>query len=151
MSAPRSMRLVVVESPYAGKAPGWAKRIPGMRWAAEAWVRWRHVRYARAAVRDCILRGEAPIASHLLLTQPGILRDHVPGERRTGIEAGLAWGDRGDLSAFYVNEGTSNGMRLGAEWADRVGRAHETRTVPGWRRCPFLWRLTRDSAWRRSL
>jgi hypothetical protein len=37
------------------------------------------------------LRGEAPIASHLLYTQPGVLNDGVPAERAHGIEAGLAW------------------------------------------------------------
>jgi hypothetical protein len=45
----------------------------------------------RAAVRDRILRGESPIASHLLYTQPGFLKDDVPEERHLGIEAGLAW------------------------------------------------------------
>jgi hypothetical protein len=38
-----------------------------------------------------LLRGESPIASHLLYTQPGILKDDVPEERPLGIEAGLAW------------------------------------------------------------
>lgn len=64
------MRLVVLESPYAGDVE-------------------RNVRYARAAVRDCLDRGEAPIASHLLYTQPGVLDDLVPAERAMGIEAGL--------------------------------------------------------------
>jgi hypothetical protein len=44
-------------------------------------------------VRDrIIIAGEAPIASHLLYTQPGVLRDEIPEERRHGIDAGLAWG-----------------------------------------------------------
>ena len=46
--------------------------------------------YARACVRDSLLRGEAPIASHLLYTQPGVLRDNVAGEREQGIAAVLA-------------------------------------------------------------
>jgi hypothetical protein len=56
------MRLVVLESPYAGDVDA-------------------NVEYARACVRDALQRGDAPIASHLLYTQPGILRDEVPAER----------------------------------------------------------------------
>ena len=41
--------------------------------------------YARACVADCLRRGEAPIASHLLYTQPGVLDDDVPEERAQGI------------------------------------------------------------------
>lgn len=66
------MRLVILESPYAGDVE-------------------KHVAYARACVRDSLSRGEAPIASHLLYTQPGILRDEVSKERQWGIDAGLAW------------------------------------------------------------
>ena len=47
----------------------------------------RNVRYARACVRDSLLRGEAPIASHLLYTQPGVLRDNVAGEREELLPA----------------------------------------------------------------
>jgi len=51
------MRRVVVESPYS------APTIDGIA---------HHIDYARACLRDCIQRGEAPIAPHLLLTQPGL-------------------------------------------------------------------------------
>ena len=63
------MKLVVIESPYAGQIA-------------------RNVEYARACMADSLRRGEAPIASHLLYTQPGILRDEVEGERELGINAG---------------------------------------------------------------
>src|ERR1019366_3199089 len=62
------MRLVIVESPYAGDIEA-------------------NVAYARACVRDALARGEAPFVSHLLYTQPGILRDEVPAERERGIAA----------------------------------------------------------------
>ena len=65
------MRLVIVESPYAGDVE-------------------ENVRYARACLADCLARGEAPFASHLLYTQPGVLDDDVPGERALGIAAGFA-------------------------------------------------------------
>ena len=50
------MRLVIVESPYAGDIEA-------------------NVAYARACLGDCLSRGEAPFACHLLYTQPGVLRD----------------------------------------------------------------------------
>ena len=71
------MRRVILESPYAG--------------ATEADIE-RNVVYAREALRDSLLRGEAPIASHLFYTQKGVLLDNVPQERAIGIAAGLAWG-----------------------------------------------------------
>ena len=41
-------------------------------------------------MRDCLLRGEVPFASHLFYTQPGILDDNKPDERVFGIMAGKA-------------------------------------------------------------
>lgn len=85
------MKLVIIESPYAGDVE-------------------RNVEYARAAVRDSLARGEAPIASHLLYTQPGILRDEVPEERQWGVGAGLAWRRVAEMAVFYVDHGWSAGM-----------------------------------------
>jgi hypothetical protein len=106
-------RLVIVESPYAGEIV-------------------TNVRYARAAVRDCFLRGEYPIASHLLYTQVGILDDHDKAERALGIEAGLAWGKAASRSVVYTDRGITDGMKLGIERATLEGRVVEMRTVPGW-------------------
>jgi hypothetical protein len=133
-------RLVIVESPFAGRPTGVIAKIPGLRAVAATVLRWRNVRYARAAVRDSVLRGEAPIASHLLLTQPGILRDDVLAERRLGIDAGLAWGRPEHFvpanmpaSAFYVDLGASEGMVYGARVASSLGRPVDRRTLPSWR------------------
>lgn len=98
-----SKRLVIVESPYAGDVS-------------------RNERYARRALRDCLMRGEAPIASHLLYTQPGVLDDNKPEERAMGIEAGLAWGVFADATVVYADHGISGGMRLGMVRATREGR-----------------------------
>ena len=83
--------LVIIESPYAGDVG-------------------RNIAYARAAVRDSVLRGEAPICSHLLFTQDGILRDEIEEERDLGIEAGIAWRRVCDYAVFYVDYGWSKGM-----------------------------------------
>jgi len=93
------MKLVVVESPYGGNV---------------AWVE-RNVRYARACLRDCLMRGEAPFASHLLYTQPGVLQDEVSEERELGILAGFCWRGQADLTAVYTDLGISKGMQQGIQ------------------------------------
>jgi hypothetical protein len=108
------MRLVAIESPYAGDVE-------------------RNVRYARAAVHDCLARGEAPIASHLLYTQPGVLRDDVPEERQEGIDAGLAWAAKADARVVYTDLGLSGGMQYGIAHARRLGQPIEYRTLGDWR------------------
>ncbi|MDB5522790.1 MAG: hypothetical protein JWM58_553 [Rhizobium sp.] len=103
-------RLVILESPYAGDVA-------------------RNERYARACLRDSLLRGEAPMASHLLYTQPGVLDDLLPHERATGIQAGLSWGMRADATVVYVDLGTSPGMHFGISHAMSVGRPVEYRNL----------------------
>lgn len=107
-----SRRRVILESPYAGDVE-------------------TNVRYARACVRDSLMRGEAPIASHLLYTQPGILDDGDPAERALGIDAGLAWGVEAAATVVYEDRGLSRGMAYGIENAARAGRPVERRTLGG--------------------
>ncbi len=105
------MRLVILESPYAGDVEA-------------------NVEYARACLRDCLLRGEAPIASHLLYTQPGVLNDNEPAERQQGIDAGLAWRRVADASVVYTDRGISRGMQYGIDAATAVGIPVEMRKLP---------------------
>lgn len=107
------MRRVIVESPYAGDVE-------------------RNVKYARAAMRDCLHQGEAPYASHLLYTQEGVLDDDVAAERRLGIAAGLAWGDVADLVVVYEDFGVTKGMRYAIDRHLSEGRTVEYRTLPNW-------------------
>jgi hypothetical protein len=106
------MRLVIVESPYAGDVEA-------------------NVEYARACVRDALLRGEAPIASHLLYTQPGILNDDIPNERQHGIDAGLAWRRAADASVVYTDRGISKGMEYGIAASRDAGLEIEYRKLNG--------------------
>ena len=92
------MIRVILESPYAGDVE-------------------RNVKYARMAVRDSLSRGEAPIASHLLYTQEGILKDEIPEERQWGIDAGLAWKEVALKHVFYVDYGYSRGMEYAKQYA----------------------------------
>ena len=106
------MRLVVIESPYAGNVD-------------------RNLRYLRACLRDSLMRGEAPFASHALYTQPGVLDDGVPEERRHGIEAGFAWRRRADAVVFYVDLGISRGMEEALARAAQEGLTTEHRFLGG--------------------
>lgn len=102
------MRRVVVESPYSGYV-------------------YRNVAYARKAVLDCLERGEAPIASHLLF--PDILDDSVLVERLTGIAAGHAWIDVADAVVVYADHGVSAGMAAGIECGVLAGKPVEYRYI----------------------
>ena len=97
------MIRVIIESPYAGNVE-------------------RNLACARAAMRDSITRGEAPIASHLLYTQPGILDDGLAEERRLGIAAGLRWGELAELAVVYRDFGITAGMREGIAAAEVANR-----------------------------
>lgn len=106
------MIRVLVESPFAGDVE-------------------ENIRYARKCMADCFQRGEAPFASHLLYTQPGILNDAIPEERRLGIDAGLIWGSMAEKTVVYVDRGISSGMKYGIANAEAAGRPIEYRTVEG--------------------
>lgn len=71
------------------------------------------MRYLRACIRDSLMRGEAPFASHAIYTQPGVLDDLIPHERLFGIHAGFAWRRFASCTALYVDLGLSQGMLIG--------------------------------------
>lgn len=96
------MRRVVIESPYAGHVA-------------------INVAYAMRAVRDCIERGEAPIASHLLFTQRGLYHDSAKEERDTCMRAGHVWIPVADSVVVYEDYGVTAGMEIGIG----VAREHE--------------------------
>lgn len=96
------MKLVIIESPYAGNIK-------------------KNVHYARQCVRHSLRLGEAPLASHLLYTQEGILKDDIYDERVLGMEAGFAWGKAADYVVAYTDLGVSPGMRVGIERARAAG------------------------------
>lgn len=118
------MRCVVLESPFKREGATHDERKESMR---------RHLRYLRAAMRDCLMRGEAPFASHGLYTQPRVLDDENPDQREHGILAGFAWADRADATVVYGDLGISQGMALSIARATRLGQPIEYRRVPGWR------------------
>lgn len=103
-------RRVVIESPYAGEIV-------------------RNLAYARAAMHHCLLQYEAPYASHLLYTQPGVLDDNDKNERALGIQAGFVWREHADLTAVYIDYGITPGMWAGIEHAHGIGIPIAWRTL----------------------
>lgn len=89
--------------------------------------------YLRACMRDCLLRGEAPFASHGLYTQPGVLDDKDPGEREHGIQAGFAWHQVAEKTAVYTDRGMSTGMKYGIANAEKAGIPIEYRSIEAWK------------------
>lgn len=110
------MVRVLVESPFAGN---------------EEFTEAENIAYARKCCNDCLLKNEAPYASHLFYTQEGLLNDDVPEERELGINAGLLWGEVSDKSVVYVDRGISQGMKYGIENAIKHKRLIEVRTIEG--------------------
>ena len=96
------MKLVVIESPYSSRNGNTVEE---------------NVAYARAAMHDSIHRGEAPLASHLLYTQPGILDDDIPSERDLGMNAGWQWMAFASLVVVYEDYGITGGMQAGIDKA----------------------------------
>lgn len=132
------MRCVWIESPYNSSDPT---------------VRSINYQYALCAMQDCLLRGEAPCASHLLYTQvpsmrcrkdSSLLIDHVicaddndPLVRCVGrtaaIQAGLTIAQRFDVTVVYTDLGITEGMQLGIERAKQDGRLVEYRSLDMWK------------------
>ena len=104
---------VIIESPYAGDIK-------------------TNTRYLQAAMRDSVLRGESPYASHGLLTQEGVLDDNDPVERDIGIKAGQRWLVVADIVVVYTDLGISSGMAMGIEAANNIKKPVVLRTLPNW-------------------
>jgi hypothetical protein len=107
---PYAMRRVIVESPFAGDIEA-------------------NIAYARECIRDCLMRGEAPFASHLLYTQAGVLDDSIREERAHGINAGHAWMYGAQAVVVYTDRGISKGMEAGINAAETNGIPVERRSL----------------------
>lgn len=101
---------VIIESPYAGDIEA-------------------NLKYAKLCILDSLRRGEAPLASHLLYTQPGILDDSITDERELGIAAWLAWQPVAEKHVFYIDRGWSRGMLAAFEFARRGTVPIEIRSI----------------------
>lgn len=115
------MKLVIIESPFAN--PSLTEHV-------------ENIRYARSSLRDSILRGEAPIAFHLLYTQEGVLNDQLSADRELGIATGMYWWEIADLHTFYTDRGWSRGMLYAWDWVRQHKRKYEFRSLGGEAKSP---------------
>jgi hypothetical protein len=102
------MKLVIIESPYAADTEADAAR---------------NLLYLDLCLRDSILRGESPYASHKLI--PGALDDGEPSQRALGIKCGYEWWRAASLIAYYLDFGWSDGMIA----SYRLARTKNIKTV----------------------
>lgn len=114
------MKRVIIESPFS------AKKQDGS-WDAEAVE--KNLEYVRACMADCFKQGESPFASHALYTQPGVLNDQIPEDRKLGMEGGFAWNEVADYTVVYVDRGFSQGMKDGILNAIKAQRPIEVRSL----------------------
>jgi hypothetical protein len=105
-------RRVILESPYAADTP------EGLE---------ENLDYARCCIRDSLLRGEAPLASHLVY--PLVFDDNIQTERTMGIRAGLAWAALADAVVIYIDRGISRGMQIAIDDAAVARRIVEYRRL----------------------
>lgn len=96
------MRRVIIESPYAGDIEA-------------------NIAYLRRCLHDCLMRNEAPLASHGLYTLPGVLDDNILDQRARGLDAGWAWYRVANACVVYIDRGISSGMELGIKHAATMG------------------------------
>jgi hypothetical protein len=106
------IRRILIESPYHADTPAGIAT---------------NLEYARCCIRDSLLRGEAPLASHLIY--PLVFDDNIQTERTMGIRAGLAWGAVADATVVYQDHGISAGMQMGIDDAVAAGRPVEYRQL----------------------
>jgi len=104
------MIRVFLESPYTGDVA-------------------ENVKYAHRCIADCIMRDEAPFASHILFTTS--LDDSKPEERALGIAAGSAWRAVSERCVVYVDRGISPGMIAGIRASVKLGHFVEIRAFDG--------------------
>jgi len=102
--------IVIVESPYAGNLE-------------------RNIRYARAAISDCLKRGEAPYASHLLYTQKDVLDDTIKEQRDLGMRARFAFSKAAETAVVYADFGITKGMKEGIFIHKKNGLKIEKRKI----------------------
>lgn len=91
----------------------------------------RFIPCGRACVADSLKRDEAPMAMHLLYTQPGVLNDRVPTDRAKGMSAAFEWYRAAEKVVVYRDFGISNGMQAGIDLAISYGLPIEYRSLRG--------------------
>lgn len=120
LSLPPDQRdRVMIESPFAGNS---ATAIGLNRL------------YGREALRDSLLRGEAPMAASVLYAQTFVLDQDDADERELIEMAGASWLPLVDRVIAYVDRGITPSMEAGIRRARELGVPVEERSIPSWKR-----------------
>jgi hypothetical protein len=117
------MLIVCIESPFRPSDDD-VRRYEG-RYSRAELLR-QNIVYARLALLNSLLRGEAPLASHLLYTQ---VWSEKPELRANGIKAGVEMHQRVDQVALYVDLGVSGGMKAARDNAQLISVELSTRAI----------------------
>lgn len=88
-----------------------------------------NLEFARKCMTECLARGQAPFAPHLLY--PQVLDDNEPKDRALGVAAGREWLAAAEAVECYVDRGVSDGMRSDLEEALRLHVPVNFRTLAG--------------------
>jgi len=72
-------------------------------------------KYAKACLRDSLLRNEAPFSAYLLYKQPGIISEDSSIEKTRSIEAELSWSKVCSKVVVYNDYGISYDMKKNIE------------------------------------
>lgn len=114
MKKNKALDCVVVESRFAGETP------------KDLLI---NKKFTLACMRDCIKRGEAPYASHVIYAHSYIVDDFIAQERALGIYAGFLWGNFASKTVVYTDLGISSGMKEGIIHAHNMNRPIEYREL----------------------
>jgi hypothetical protein len=94
---------------------------------------WRNFALARpylsACIRDAVMRGEVPIASHAMFCVASDFNDEVDADRALGLTAARVMIQNCQLVAVYCDHGISEGMRRAMEFAFSINKPVETRRI----------------------
>lgn len=105
-----TVELVLLESPYYTEDKSAMKE---------------NIKFAEECMRNSLMRGEAPMASHLLYTR--VLKED--GERSIGMSAALSWQTVVDKLVVYSDRGITDGMTESINLAAKKGLRIEYRTL----------------------
>lgn len=86
-----------------------------------------NISYLNMCILDCLLRGEAPFASHVMYTDS--LNDYYDEQRYFGIKAGFVWRKFAEKTIFYIDRGFSLGMVKALEHCKENNLNFEIRTL----------------------
>lgn len=117
------MLIVAIESPFK-PSDATVDQYQG-RYSRAELLR-QNLIYARLCLLNALMRGEAPLASHLLYTQVWSEREDL---RESGIMAGMEIHHRVDLIALYVDIGISSGMRFAVDNGKLLGVEQTRRMI----------------------